>query len=207
MEQITQYIGYIMMLIQSNVEMAPFIVCSLLLLAGFNIPISEDAMIFISAVLAAQNPDQFFQLFTGVFLGAYLSDLICYWLGRQLGPKLWNIKFFANMVSREKVEKISRFYQNYGVLTLIVGRFIPFGVRNGLFLTAGLSKMDFFKFLLSDLIAALITVSLYFYLYFTYGESIVELVKKFNLYLFFVVIFFVAGFYFRKLVKRKKSNG
>ena len=77
-------------------------------------------------------------LFIGVFAGAYLSDLICYWLGRILGPKLWNIRFFAKMVHKDKVAQISKFYDKYGPLTLVFGRFIPFGVRNGLFLTSGL---------------------------------------------------------------------
>ena len=57
------------------------------------------------------------------------------------------------MVSKEKVNQISDFYKKYGMITLMGGRFIPFGVRNALFLTAGLGKMNFFKFALSDLIA------------------------------------------------------
>ena len=185
-------------IIQSNVQMAPFIIFGALLLAGFNIPVSEDAMLFISAILAANNPELMPQLFIGVFAGAYFSDLICYGLGRALGPKLWNIKFFANMVSKEKVETMSSFYDKYGPLTLIFGRFIPFGVRNGLFLTAGLSKMNFVKFALSDLLAATISCTTFFTLYYKYGKSVIEVVKRGNMIIFGIAIVVVIAFLLKK---------
>ena len=50
------------------------------------------------------------------------------------------------MVSPERVAKVASFYQKYGVWTLVVGRFIPFGVRNALFLTAGIGKMSPVRF-------------------------------------------------------------
>lgn len=199
-----EFIENIMQFIQSNVALAPYISFGLLLLAGFNIPVSEDGLLFINALLAAKNPDQKYILFTGVFLGAYLSDLICYWLGRKLGPKLWKIKFFANMVKKEQVDKLSGFYQKYGMLTLIIGRFIPFGVRNGLFLTAGLSKMNFKKFAIADLIAATITCSLFFTLYFVYGESVISFVKKFNLVIFGIAAISVTLYFINK--KRAKMT-
>ena len=199
-----EFIENIMQMIQNNVEMAPYISFGLLLLAGFNIPVSEDALLFINAILAAKNPDQKYFLFTGVFLGAYFSDLICYWLGRTLGPKLWKIKFFANMVNPKSVDRLSGFYNRYGVMTLIIGRFIPFGVRNGLFLTAGISKMDARKFALGDLVASTITCSIFFTLYFNYGESVIEFVKKFNIIIFGVALTVGASYFFVK--KRQKMT-
>lgn len=190
--------------IQQNVHLAPYVTFGLLLLAGFNIPISEDLMLFISGTLAAKYPDHLVPLLTGVFFGAYLSDLICYWMGRLLGPKLWDIKFFANMVSQDKVSKIHNYYEKYGIITLILGRFIPFGVRNGLFLTAGLGKMNFLKFSLSDLTACVISTSVYFPLYYKYGSTVVEYVKKGNVVIFTIAILVVLAFIVKK--KRKKAR-
>ncbi|MFZ9000511.1 MAG: DedA family protein [Bacteriovoracaceae bacterium] len=190
-------------LIQSNVHMAPFIIFGMLLLAGFNIPVSEDGMLFISALLASKNPDQLVPLFVGVYLGAYFSDIICYSLGRFLGPKLFEIKMFKNMVPQERIDRIHSFYEKYGIVTLIFGRFIPFGVRNGLFLTAGLGKMDFLKFALSDLLAATISCSIYFTLYYKYGSTVVEFIKDANIIIFGVAIAVVLILWLRK----KKLNG
>jgi len=184
--------------IQENGANAHFIIFGLLLLAGFNIPVSEDGMLFISALIATKFPENFYLLFFGVYLGAYFSDLICYGLGRHFGPKIWNIKFFAKMVSPEKVDQLGGFYKKYGVFTLLIGRFIPFGVRNGLFLTAGLTKMNFLKFALADLVACTISCTLFFNLYYKFGESVTEYVKKGNIILFSLFILGLLTYFIKK---------
>ncbi len=191
MEELLQFAG-------TNIHLAPLIIFSLLLLAGFNLPVSEDLMLFTSAILAVKNPEHLWPLFIGVFAGAYFSDLIAYSLGRFLGPKLWNIKMFAKMVKPEQVDKVSAFYKKYGVITLILGRFIPFGVRNALFITAGLGKMRFLKFALSDLLACTISCSIFFYLYFNFGEKVIDIIKKGNMVIFAVFITFIIYYLFNK---------
>ncbi|HFD13152.1 MAG TPA: DedA family protein [Crenotrichaceae bacterium] len=181
-------------LIQANIDYAPWIIFAALLLAGFNIPVSEDGMIFISALLASNHPGTRLPFFLGVYAGAYFSDVICYWLGRLLGPKLFRIRLFANMASPEKIEKVAYYFERYGVLTLIVGRFIPFGVRNAMFLTAGLSKMNFIKFALADWLACSISVMTYFYLYYQYGEAVIDTVKEANIIIFSVAFIGVVGY-------------
>ncbi|MDO9424580.1 MAG: DedA family protein [Methylobacter sp.] len=182
--------------IQTNVPYAPYIIFGALLLAGLNIPVSEDAMLFVSAVLASIYPDYLVQLFIAVYLGAYLSDLVCYWLGRILGAKLFEIRFFANMVSAKRIEKIHLFYEKYGLITILVGRFIPFGVRNGLFLTAGLGRMNFLKFALADLTACTITTISYFSLYYHYGNNVIDYIKTGNKIAFAVAATLTAIIYY-----------
>jgi membrane protein DedA with SNARE-associated domain len=192
MEQAIEYI-------QMNVAMAPYLIFGLLCLAGFNIPVSEDLMLFISAILAAKNPDYAVALFVAVFAGAYISDLICYgFMGRFLGNKIFKIKFFASMASPEKIQKVTNFYEKYGILTLLIGRFIPFGVRNALFLTAGLGKMNAIKFAISDLIACTVSCVSFFSLYYYYGETVIEYVKKGNIILFSVAVVVVLVLTLRK---------
>lgn len=189
-------------IINANMLYAPYIIFGALILAGFNIPVSEDAMLFVSAILAKSNPDKMYLFFVCVFSGAYLSDLICYGLGRSLGPKLFKIKMFSNMVSPALLDKISNYYKERGMLTLLIGRFIPFGVRNALFLSAGLSKMNFWKFSISDFIACIISNVFFFSIYYTYGHSVIEYVKKGNMILFGVVAVVIAVYFL--FVKKKK---
>jgi len=189
--------------ISQHIAHAHWIIFGSLLLAGFNLPVSEDAMLFISGWLASLHPEYFYHLFFGVFMGAYLSDLICYYLGRSLGPKLWNIKFFANMVSKEQIDKVAYFYAKYGIITLILGRFIPFGVRNALFLTAGLGRMNFVKFALSDLLACTISSTTFFALYYNFGEKVIGYVKKGNQMLFIAVIIAAAIWF---IMHKRKSR-
>ena len=196
MEQVIEYI-------QLNVAIAPYLIFGLLFLAGFNIPVSEDLMLFISAILAAKNPEHATSLFIAVFAGAYISDLICYgFMGRYLGSKIFKIKVFASMASPEKIDKVTSFYEKYGILTLLVGRFIPFGVRNALFLTAGLGKMNAWKFAISDFIACTVSCVSFFSLYYYYGKTVIEYVKKGNIVLFSIAIIVTLIFF----LKNKKSK-
>lgn len=194
--------------VQGNVQFAPLAFFGLLLLAGFNLPISEDLMLLSSALIAIKNPHLKEQLFFGVFFGAYFSDLICYgFIGRYLGDKIFKIKFFANMISTEKLNKVNDFYNRYGVLTLIIGRFIPFGVRNALFITAGLGKMNAWKFAISDFIACVISCTFFFWLYFTYGESVIDIVKRGNIILFTIFAAGLTGWFVHKKIRQRKAKG
>jgi membrane protein DedA with SNARE-associated domain len=196
MDELTQ-------LIQANVPYAPYIVFGALMLAGFNIPISEDAMLFVSAVLARHYPDYLPGLFAAVYMGAYLSDLVCYWLGRILGPKLFEIRFFAGMTPPQRIEKIRRFYAKYGMATILVGRFIPFGVRNGVFLTAGLGRMHFLKFALADLTACTMSTLTYFSLYYRYGNAMLGYVKEGNKMVFATAVILAVAYY---VVKKRRGS-
>ncbi len=194
----------IIQLIFEHAQQAHWLVFGALMLAGLNIPISEDLMIIFSAVLAATVvPENTYKLFAAVFLGCYLSDWVCYWIGRHFGPKLWNISWFAKTFDQKKVSQIHRYYQEYGFLTLLIGRFIPFGVRNALFLTAGLGKMPFPKFILSDGIACILSNTILFTLAYTVGknyEILLSTLKTFNIFLFsaFAIAIIALIWYKRK---------
>ena len=190
-----------LLFLQGNIHLAPYMIFGLLLLAGFNLPVSEDVMLFTSSVLAREFPQYHYQLFAAVFLGAYLGDLICFLMGWKIGPKILKINFFKSIVSDDLRLKISNFYEKYGVWTLIVGRFIPFGVRNGLFLTAGLGKMNPLKFVLSDLLACTISCITFFSLYYKFGKQMIEYVRQGNL-----IIFFLAATTIVFLVIKKKRK-
>lgn len=196
----------IIQFIFEHAQYAHWIVFGALMLAGLNIPISEDLMIIFSAVLAATViPENTYKLFAGVFLGCYISDWVCYWIGRHFGPKLWNIKWFARTFDQKKIDTVHQYYAKYGFLTLLVGRFIPFGVRNGLFLTAGLGKMPFGKFLLSDGIACLLSNTLLFSLAYTVGknyEALLSSLKMLNIFLFTAFVVAIIAFVWYKHKKK-----
>lgn len=158
--------------IYQHLEYAPWIIFGALMLAGFNIPISEDLMLITAGVLAGTvMHEQKYQLFLFAFMGCYFSDWEAYWLGRLLGRRMFYIRWFSKMVKLRRLRQAERFYSKYGMYTLLVGRFIPFGVRNVLFVTAGVSKMHFGKFISSDGIACLISNLTLFYIAYSCGKN------------------------------------
>ena len=195
----------------NNAANAHWIIFGSLLLAGLNLPISEDVMIIIGAILASTViPKNTILLFASVFLGAYISDWMVYWIGRLLGIKLWRFKWFRKTVPRRKLAKIKLFYKKYGFFTLLIGRFIPFGVRNCLFLTAGMTRMNFVKFIIADGIACFLSNIVLFSTAYTVGKNYHKLfyyLKKVNMIIFAVfivtIIIFIC-YYGKKRVTAKK---
>jgi len=201
----------IIQFIFEHAHLAHWIIFGALMLAGMNIPISEDLMVIISGVLAATVvPENTYWLFTAVFLGCYLSDWVCYWIGRKLGPKLWNFRWFAKTVNKKRIEQIHGYYEKYGFLTLLIGRFIPFGVRNCLFLTAGIGRMHFGKFILSDGIACIISNLTLFSIAYYAGknyETILPFLKTFNLLIFgFFLVSIIGVIWYKKRTSNTKRT-
>lgn len=193
-----------------------FISFGLLILAGFNIPISEDLIIIISGSIAATIlPRNTIYIFIGCFLGAYISDIIAYTLGRCLGPQLFKIKILRKLFSIEKEKKIETYFHKYHAKTLFFGRFIPFGIRNVLFFTAGYLKIKWLKFLLIDFSALIISSTIQFYAGYSLGKNF-KLIEpylaryKYIIFsIFVIIILFIylekKGFISFKLLRKKQG--
>ncbi len=179
-----------------------------ILLAGFNIPISADLLIIAAAVLAATVvPENLWFLFASVLLGCLFSAHIAYWLGRLVGIQLLKWKFFSKILPPERLARIQKFYDRHGLLTLIIGRFIPFGIRNAIFMTTGMSKVSFIKFALRDLLACSLWTAICFSSFYALGASfdaIKQFMQSFHILLFLAFGVTVIGFIWYK--KRKKTT-
>ncbi len=149
-----------------------FIAFGLLILAGLNIPVSEDLVFIIAASIAATiTPENTMLIFLGCFAGAYTSDIIAYTIGRYAGRQVIETKIIRRFVSEMKILKVEEYFHHYGQKTLFFGRFIPFGVRNVLFISAGIARMRFHRFLIIDFFALIITSTILFSLGFFFGEN------------------------------------
>lgn len=198
--------------ITAHASIAHFAFFGLLMLAGFCVPISEDLVIISAAFIASTIiPENTWPLFIGVFLGSYLSDWEAYAIGRFGGPRLLKNKWFSRHISPVRVDKLSHFYNKYGFWTLLLGRFIPFGVRNALFITAGLGKMPFWRFIIADGIACIISNAALFSLAYWLGNNYTALfgaLKIFNIVLFAsaALLATIALFWYKKKFRKTKSG-
>jgi membrane protein DedA with SNARE-associated domain len=153
--------------ILTHESQAPWVIFFSIVLAGLNLPVSIDLMIILVAVLAATHLAHMkLVLFLSFFAGCCVSAWVSYTLGRTIGSKLLR-KFF----SESKLALIENYLTKYGTVSLFIGRFIPFGFRNCLFMTTGFSKMPFIKFAIVDFFACLIWSSVFFTLFYQLGQS------------------------------------
>ena len=179
------------------------------LLAGCNLPISIDALVIIAALLAAHFvPEHTYLLYFTLLIGCSISAWISYFLGKYIGPKLKKQRLFKSLLTDQKIKTIQTFYRKYGILTFIIGRFIPFGVRNCLFMTSGLSQMPFLRFVLLDFTACFLWITCTFTTFFYLGhnfEALWSLVQSLNLYIFFTFLVAVIALIWYKRSKKTST--
>ena len=184
----------------------PLVCFCALLLAGFNLPISEDVLIVMSALITHENKSLLIPNYLALYFGIYISDAICYWLGGLIAKGVFKLKIVTRALTPSKMEYIAKRLEKHGLLTFIVVRFIPFGMRNVLFLTSGFTGLPAHKFFLFDAIAAFLS-SLSLYLFVLYlGASVKEGFKVIGIVLFVLVWGIALGFIIKKLIECKQKK-
>ncbi len=193
-------------------DFAPYMVFVLLLIAGCSLPISEDLLIIASGVLAGSSlQEKTLAFFLASFFGAYFSDWIAYGMGRYIARNAsQNRPILGIPISLNMTNKFERYFEKWGSLTLVVGRMIPFGFRNGIFMTAGAGRMPFCRFLISDGISCFIFSSLVFWLSFYAGvggsAGIQSWISRIGLITFFLVSSVGSCILLRSFKSKKETS-
>lgn len=191
-------------------DQAYWIFFCLLLLAGLNLPISEDIILITGGALANKCiPDQTYFLYGWIYLGCWISAWEVYGIGYYLGPKLYTFKWTKKFVTVEKVQKIKGYFNRFGIFVYIIGRFIPGGIRNAIFLTSGMCKLNFYWFIFRDGIASFISSATLFTLGYQFGKNYYLLIEFFNFYKYIVfvllIIFVIAILIYNYYIKKVKN--
>ncbi len=122
------------------------------LLVGFFLP--GDSVLFAAGLLAAEaNSDLNLALLAGgTAVAAVAGDAVGYWTGRRFG-RPWLLGKAGKHAHR--VHKAEAFYERWGSLAVIIARFIPW-VRTFTPIIAGIGRMPYPKFLVANVLGALI---------------------------------------------------
>ncbi len=167
----------------NNAGQAHYVIFGLILLAGLNLPFSEDILVMLGGVLVSTCVPQHYWLMWGwLYLAAILSAYEAYWLGRILGPKLYDMALFRRVVTPVRVHKAGDWVERYGIFTFLIGRFMPLGLRNCLFMTCGLWRMPFPRFIFRDGLGALCAISVLYQIGYSFGENYHVLFHYFRTY-------------------------
>lgn len=181
-----------------------------LFLAGLGVPIPEDIPLIFGGVMAGAGKINVVIHFFISMVFIVVGDTCLYFIGRKVGNNAGTKKgFAAKLLTPARREKASGYFDKYGNWTVFFGRFVA-GVRGGIFLTAGAVNFPLGRFLLMDSLAALISVPVWIYLGYTFGENWHEILETAKHTQGWVLggIALVAGgalFYFKFWRKRGKQ--
>jgi membrane protein DedA with SNARE-associated domain len=191
------------------VEYYPFIAFGALMLAGLSVPISEDLIIITGALICQGKPSMLVPIFAATYAGVVISDYFPYLLGKYIRKGTIKSNFSARFFSPRKIVRIHSYLKKYGIFTFIVGRFIPFGVRNTMFLTAGLFDLRLRRFALYDTTAATISVSALFFLAYYFGDAVEKPFQAVGIALFVLLLSLLTFVVIRIVgkVRRRRESG
>ncbi|MFD0365397.1 DedA family protein [Nocardia sp. GCM10030253] len=115
-----------------------------------------DSLLFTGGLLAAQtpNPVSIWVLVPAVVVVAFAGDQCAYWIGRAIGPALFQ-KEDSRFFKKHYVTETHEFFEKHGPKTIILARFVPI-VRTFMPVLAGVSKMNYRKFVAFDIVGAVL---------------------------------------------------
>jgi membrane-associated protein len=120
------------------------------LLAGFFLP--GDSLLFALGLFIAtgQIDVPLWLAVTLLAISAFAGDQTGYWIGRRLGPAVFN-KPKSKLFKPENVEAAHNFFERYGSRAVILAHFVPI-MRTFIPVSAGIAKLEWRKYTLYNLI-------------------------------------------------------
>ena len=171
---------------------------------GFFLP--GDSLLFTAGFLAAAGFLNLPLLIIAVVGAAIIGVSIGYWIGKKFGRPLFKDK--SKLFNKKYLAEAEKFYDKYGGRAIIIARFLPV-VRTFAPIAAGIAHMDYQRFMLFNVIGALLWAFGLTMLGFTLGSFIdPEVMEKYLLLIIAVIIFlsFVPTAIHLLNEKRKKSK-
>jgi membrane protein DedA with SNARE-associated domain len=166
---------------------APFAV---LLLCGIGLPLPEEVTLIGAGFLLYREEVEFLPISAVCVAAILLGDSAPYWLGRHYGLSALRVGWVRRILHPERFERMQRRFKEHGSLAVFACRFFA-GVRIPGYFVAGTMRMSYARFLLLDLIGALLSVPTSIYLGALLGGQVERLhstLEDFHLILAFLVI-------------------
>jgi membrane protein DedA with SNARE-associated domain len=128
-----------------------------LLLGSLGLPIPEEVPIVAAGVLSHEGLARWWLALPVCFLGVLSGDVVLYWTGRRWGERVLGWRAVAWVLTPPRAARLTAAYREHAMKTVAVARHVA-GLRAAAFLTAGIARVPFWKFMLADAGAALVSV-------------------------------------------------
>ena len=133
-----------------------FAMFSVLFLSAVGLPVPEEVTLIASGFAVYWEGANYWLASLACVLGILASDAIIYAMGRLWEHKLLTSRPILFVLSEKRQARIRRLFERHGSKAVFIARFVPV-LRFGVYSYAGQHRMSFAKFLLLDLLGALIS--------------------------------------------------
>lgn len=144
-----------------------------LVAASLGVPIPEDVPLVAAGVILAQQSEvaTWTVTFIVALLGIMCGDVILYLLGSRWGPEVSQHRWVSWLITPTRLGTMTARFNRYGMWMCFFGRFFM-GVRAAMCITAGVTRLPFWRFLLADLAGAVISIPLLIGLGYWFGNMV-----------------------------------
>jgi membrane protein DedA with SNARE-associated domain len=130
-----------------------------LLICGLGLPLPEEIPIIAIGYFTYTGDVRLSVAIVLTILAILGGDSGLYFIGRRYGNRIFEVPPFKTLVTPNRMKKANHYFHKYGNGVVFMGRFIA-GVRATIFLTAGILRMPYRRFITLDGLAALISIPL-----------------------------------------------
>lgn len=135
-----------------------------LMLCGAGIPLPEDITLVAGGVIAGLGYANVHTMAAVTMVGVLMGDAAMFLLGHRYGEHMLQWKPIALLMPPRRYAKMQEKFTRYGNRLMFFARFLP-GMRTAVYITAGAThRVSFWRFLMLDGLAALISVPFWVYL-------------------------------------------
>jgi membrane protein DedA with SNARE-associated domain len=159
-----------------------------LVLTGAGLPIPEEVPIVTAGILSAHGQLNPWLALVCCLIGALAGDGVMYWIGYHFGRNvLREHHWWTRFVKPSREAQIEQMIGRHGLKVLFLARFLV-GLRSPVYLSAGILRVPFRRFLLIDLFCATTVIGTFFALSYRYGTVIVRWIRRIEISLSVVVV-------------------
>ncbi len=146
-------------------------VLAALLLGSLGVPIPEEMPIAAAGILSHEGLARWWLALPVCLLGVLSGDVVLYWTGRRWGERVIGWRVVRWVLTAQRAEWLKEAYRQHAMKTVAMARHVV-GLRAAAFLTAGMARVPFWKFILADAGAAALTVPFVFTLAYFFTDQI-----------------------------------
>ena len=179
-----------------------------LLLCGMGLPMPEDIALLAGGFLVHRGVTRYTITLAVALLGVVAGDNSLFFLGRRFGTGLVSYFGLNRPGSKAQIDRIRAFMHRHGHRAIFYARFLA-GLRALIYLTAGSFGVTPLRFLVYDLLGAIISVPIVVSLGYLFGaqlEVVIHYLGGFEHLLWVVLVLSLAVYGMRLLYTRTSAQ-
>lgn len=179
----------------------------ILLATGLGVPIPEELPIAIAALMARWEMMHWVSALLSCLAGVLAGDMLLYWVGRHFGRRVLQWPTVRRILTPAREARVMDAYHRHGLKFVVMARLVM-GLRAAAFLTAGLVRVPFPRFLLADVTAVLVSVPLWFGMAYLVADSVavaLMYVRQLQFWIAGLVLVVAAGWLLVHLRRRQRG--